>query len=71
VRIIAYEDRVVLEVMDNGPGFDGVHSGSQDVYAPSGRGIMFMNALMDRVEYLPSPVSGTLVRLTKHRPCER
>lgn len=71
VAIIAHADRVILEISDNGPGFDGIHSGSQDVYAPSGRGIMFMNALMDRVEYLPGSTGGTLVRLTKHRPCER
>ncbi len=71
VHVIAYDDRVVLEVMDNGPGFDGVHCGSDDVYAPSGRGVMFMKALMDRVEYLPSPLGGTLVRMTKHRPGDR
>jgi anti-anti-sigma factor len=71
VRIIAHPDRVVLEVMDNGSGFDGVPSDSDDVYAPGGRGVMFMNALMDRVEYLDSPLGGTLVRMTKHRPGDR
>jgi len=67
VRISAYGDRVVLEVMDNGSGFDGRHAGTDDVYAPSGRGIMFMRALMDNVEFDSSPMGGTLVRLTKHR----
>jgi anti-anti-sigma factor len=67
VEVRAYPERVVLEVLDNGRGFDGAHSGSQDVYAPGGRGIMFMRALMDRVEYGVSPAGGTLVRLTKHR----
>lgn len=71
VDISAYEDRVVIDVMDNGPGFDGEHSGSDDVYAPSGRGIMFMRALMDRVEFDTSPLGGTLVRLIKHRPAVR
>jgi len=71
VDVIAYPDRVVLEVMDNGTGFDGTHSGSDDLYAPNGRGIMFMRALMDRVEYDTSPLGGTLVRLTKHRAHER
>lgn len=71
VRILAHADRVVLEVMDNGPGFDGVSAGSDDVYAPGGRGVMFMNALMDRVEYLDSPLGGTMVRMTKHRPSDR
>ncbi len=67
VRISAYDDRVVLEVQDNGSGFDGCHSGSDDVYAPNGRGIMFMRALMDQVEFECSPQGGTLVRLVKHR----
>jgi anti-anti-sigma factor len=71
VRVIAYGDRAVLEVHDNGPGFDGIHSGSDDVYAPNGRGVMFMNALMDRVEYAESATGGTLVRMTKHRPSDR
>ena len=39
---------------------------SDDLYAPSGRGIMFMRALMDRVDFEPAPGGGTLVRLTKH-----
>lgn len=67
VDVFAYEDRVVLEVLDSGAGFDGTHLGSDDLYAPDGRGIMFMRALMDRVEYDVSPFGGTLVRLVKHR----
>lgn len=67
VEVIAYADRVVLEIMDNGAGFDGTHRGSDDLYAPNGRGIMFMRALMDRVEFDASPLGGTLVRLVKHR----
>jgi anti-anti-sigma factor len=67
VRVSAYGDRVMLEVMDSGVGFDGTHSSSDDLYAPNGRGIMFMKALMDRVEFDRSPLGGTLVRLTKHR----
>lgn len=67
IEITAYEDRVTVAVMDNGVGFDGIHSGSDDLYASSGRGVMFMRALMDRVEFDESPLGGTLVRLTKHR----
>lgn len=67
VCVRAYEDRVMLEIMDNGAGFDGEHTSSDDLYAPNGRGIMFMRALMDRVEFDRSPMGGTLVRLTKHR----
>jgi len=68
IAIEGFTDRVVLEVMDNGNRFDGTYAGSDDLYAPGGRGIMFMHALMDRVDYDDSPLGGTLVRLTKHRP---
>lgn len=67
VDVIAFPDRIVIDVMDNGAGFDGTHAGSGDIYAPNGRGIMFMRALMDRVEYDSSEMGGTRVRLTKHR----
>lgn len=67
VDVVAYDDRIILEVMDSGRGFDGRHPGSDDLYAPDGRGIMFMRALMDQVEYDTSPFGGTLVRLVKHR----
>jgi anti-anti-sigma factor len=71
VLVRVFGDRLVLEILDNGTGFDGRHAGSDDVYAPNGRGIMFMRALMDRVEFESSPSGGTLVRLTKHRPGTR
>lgn len=67
IEVTAFDDRVIVEVMDNGVGFDGIHRGSDDLYASSGRGVMFMRALMDRVEFDESPLGGTLVRLTKHR----
>jgi len=68
--IDAYRDRVVMEVTDNGRGFDGVSPGADDLYAPGGRGIMFMHALMDRVEFASASGGGTVVRLEKHRPSE-
>jgi serine/threonine-protein kinase RsbW len=64
----AYSDRLVLEVTDNGYGFDGAAVSADDVYAPGGRGIMFMHALMDRVEFAPAEGGGTLVSMVKHRP---
>lgn len=67
VRVIAGDDRVAIEVEDQGPGFDGIHSGSEDIYAPGGRGVLFMRALMDRVEFEPLDGGGTRVRLVKHR----
>lgn len=66
-EVIAYPDRIVVEVSDEGSGFDGTLAGSTDVYAPSGRGVLFMRALMDSVEFHRSDAGGTLVRLVKHR----
>jgi anti-anti-sigma factor len=67
VVVTAYPDRAVIEVMDSGAGFDGVPAREVDVYDAGGRGVMFMRALMDLVEFERSPLGGTLVRLTKHR----
>ncbi len=67
IRVEAYPDRVVLRVIDAGCGFDGIHACSGDVYASGGRGVMFMRALMDGVEFTPSETGGTTVTLVKHR----
>lgn len=67
VEVSAYSDRVVIEVTDSGGGFDGKAECSNDVYASGGRGIMFMRALMDRVEFDTPESGGTTVRLVKHR----
>ena len=67
VGVSAYEDRVTLEVSDSGSGFDGTPARSEDIYAPSGRGIMFMRALMDKVEFEAPESGGTHVMLVKHR----
>ncbi len=67
IDVEAYADRVVISVIDCGCGFDGEHACSGDLYASGGRGIMFMRALMDKVEFSPSESGGTIVTLTKHR----
>lgn len=67
IAVIAYSDRAVIEISDSGAGFDGMPSRDVDVYDAGGRGVMFMRALMDLVEFERSPLGGTLVRLTKHR----
>ncbi len=66
VEVEVYEDRVVIVVSDAGCGFDGCHVESDDLYATSGRGVMFMRALMDGVEFYTSSAGGTSVRLVKH-----
>ncbi|MDY0340114.1 MAG: anti-sigma factor antagonist [Coriobacteriia bacterium] len=66
VSVEAYDDRVVLVVTDHGAGFDGETSPDGDPYAASGRGVMFMRALMDRVEFVRQPGGGTAVTLVHH-----
>lgn len=66
VAVTAYADRVAVDVSDSGPGFDGsLHCGS-DLYAPCGRGVVFMRALTDALEFREAPGGGTVVRLVKH-----
>ena len=72
VRACMDASRIVLEVQDEGPGFD------LDAYDPDpttpdqleredGRGLFLMRRLMDRVEHVPNDRHGTLVRLTLQR----
>jgi serine/threonine-protein kinase RsbW len=66
VDVSVYADRIVLVVSDTGAGFDGDVGEGSDPYAASGRGVMFMRALMDRVEFVRLPEGGTAVTLVKH-----
>lgn len=68
ISVSAFEDRVVIEVSDTGAGFDGNSACHDDVYASSGRGVLFMRALMDRVDFAPCNGGGTRVTLVKHLP---
>lgn len=66
IEMAAFDDRVVIKVLDTGCGFSGEASCTGDVYASGGRGVMFMRALMDRVEFEVRPEGGTIVTLVKH-----
>jgi serine/threonine-protein kinase RsbW len=68
VKVQAFADRVVVSVHDKGDGFDGAPKDGDDVYASGGRGILFMRALMDRVDFSANDGGGTVVRLTKRLP---
>lgn len=66
------EDRVVIKVTDTGCGYDGSSQDVEDVYAISGRGVMFMRALMDSVEFSRCEGGGTEVMLVKRfHPAEK
>jgi anti-anti-sigma factor len=67
VEVRAYPDRVDVVVSDTGCGYDGTTRPSRDAFAPSGRGVLFMRALMDGVEFAPALGGGTSVVLGKRR----
>ncbi|PKQ37195.1 MAG: hypothetical protein CVT59_09050 [Actinobacteria bacterium HGW-Actinobacteria-1] len=66
IEVSAYADRVMIRVSDSGNGFDGCSVPNEDLYASSGRGVMFMRALMDHVEFESCTDGGTVVTLVKH-----
>jgi serine/threonine-protein kinase RsbW len=70
VRASVDADRLVIEVRDQGEGFDldacTVDVGPETLEREDGRGLFLMRKLMDRVECVPSE-PGNTVRLTLHR----
>ncbi len=66
VRIERYDDAIKIFVADKGLGFnpDDIAPVEEDSLADSGRGIMFMKAVMDEV-VIHSNKNGTVVELTK------
>lgn len=68
IEVTAFPDRVSIRVTDCGSGFDGCTMRSDDLYASSGRGVIFMRALMDKVEFTSCSDGGTAVTLVKHIP---
>ena len=70
VRASVDSDRLVVEVRDEGAGFDldacTVDAGPDTVEREDGRGLFLMRKLMDRVERVTSE-PGNTVRLTLNR----
>jgi anti-anti-sigma factor len=68
VDVSAYQDRIVVQVRDRGAGFTpgGPDDEDGNVYASSGRGVLFMRALMDDVGFArDESTGGTVVTLEK------
>lgn len=72
VRTLVDTSRVILEVRDEGPGFD-LEACELDPTTPDqlvredGRGLFLMRKLVDRVERLDANPHGSIVRLTLRR----
>jgi serine/threonine-protein kinase RsbW len=66
-------DGVVIVVRDHGPGFapDEIPdpTNPDNLLKASGRGILFMRAFMDEVEWSNHTDGGMIVRMTKGPPC--
>lgn len=60
-------DRVIIEVIDNGDGFNAEPLGYSDADsgAEEGRGIQLMRALVDRIHFSSRSEDGTVVFLEK------
>lgn len=62
-------DDIVIQVQDEGPGFDPGELpdplASENLLRPNGRGIFFMKKFMDRIDYSFEPGGGTVVTLRK------
>ncbi len=66
MMVIAYPDRVVVEVRDNGCGYEIAPDEEPDESEERGRGIRLMRMLVDSVEVRRrTDAQGTLVRLIK------
>ena len=66
MMVIAYPDRVVVEVRDNGEGYEIAPDEEPDESEERGRGIKLMRMLVDSVEVRRRrDAHGTLVRLIK------
>lgn len=65
-------DEVVIEVLDQGPGFDpnalDDPRAPENLLKPNGRGIFYMRSFMDSIDYGPGPAGGTKVTLRKRLP---
>jgi len=66
VRFFSYDDEVAVEVADGGGGLDASPICVPEAMESSGRGIHFMRALCDAVQFTCGPL-GTHVLLVKRR----
>lgn len=67
VRVAIEDRRCAIRVVDTGGHLDLVdlRGHPPDVVSPRGRGVAIMQAVMDRVDFVSQPESGTIVHLVK------
>ena len=67
VKFYVYSDRLTIEVLDDGIGYDVDSLASPDLKNPktSGLGIFIIKTLMDEVEIKSCDKCGTIIKMTK------
>jgi serine/threonine-protein kinase RsbW len=67
VAASVHDDRCIIDVIDNGGGFDAAPFGlvDADPAAEGGRGIQLIRALVDNVRFVPVPGHGSAVHFEK------
>lgn len=67
VRLQVDDDRCAISVTNTGAGFDAASLPGvpADVSSERGRGVSIMDAVMDRVDIVSEPESGSIVHLVK------
>ena len=67
VKSYVYPDRLTIEVLDDGIGYDVDSLASPDLKNPktSGLGIFIIKTLMDEVEIKSCDKCGTIIKMTK------
>ena len=75
LRITESQDRLAIEIGDEGSGFntDDVPDplGTDNILRQSGRGLLLIRAYMDEVDMSPREPNGTLVKMVKMRPQQK
>lgn len=66
LTVAVYKDRLVIEAVDNGPGFSISNDEEPVATLEHGRGIKIMRLLCDKVDIFRKPLgNGTVARMTK------
>jgi serine/threonine-protein kinase RsbW len=70
VKVELAADRCAITVVDQGSGFDATASGDEPIDLPSpteesGRGLMLMQALVDKIAFQCEPRAGAVVHMVK------
>ncbi len=66
VRFVVAPESLIVEVVDDGPGFDACAL-PQSEEEVGGLGLVIIRSVMDEVDVLCDPQTGTCVRMTKYR----